>query len=167
MTKPKLYRRRFIPDELIELKNDEILRVDDEIILTRWNVLKPRNDFTHGESVFFLKRGWKISRFYDANDNCVYIYCDIIEIVRDECKNAILFNDLLVDVIVYENGMVKVLDLGEMADAIAQKLISSELAVMALRRLEDLLQLIYAGRLTKLLEEYVAILSEPQHYIAL
>ena len=49
----KLYRRRFIPDELTFLADDEILRLDDEMLVTRWKSLHPRTDFAGGVSVFF------------------------------------------------------------------------------------------------------------------
>ncbi|MDR3238877.1 MAG: DUF402 domain-containing protein [Clostridiales bacterium] len=152
MNQPKLFRRRFIPDELVELKNDVILRMDENVIVTEWTALKPRKDFTHGQSVFLTQKGWKISRFLDAREKCLYTYCDIIEICRDDRENTILFNDLLVDVIVYEDGFVKVMDTGELADALAQRLISVDTAIKALRLLDDLLQVIYAGRLPELLE---------------
>ena len=50
-----LYRRRYMPDEIVELKDDEILHIDDEIIVTKWNVLKPRKDIDHGISIYYMK----------------------------------------------------------------------------------------------------------------
>ncbi len=54
MTIPRLYRRRLIPDQLIPLKDDEILYCDPEIIVTRWNTLNPKTEFTHGTSCYFF-----------------------------------------------------------------------------------------------------------------
>ena len=48
MEQLKIYRRRMIPDECILLKDDVILEQTDDIIVTKWNTLKPRRDFHHG-----------------------------------------------------------------------------------------------------------------------
>lgn len=41
----KIYRKRMIPDECILLKDDIILEKTDDIIVTKWNTLKPRRVF--------------------------------------------------------------------------------------------------------------------------
>ena len=96
----KLYRRRFIPDELTYLADDEILRFDDEMLVTRWKSLHPRGDFDGGISVFFLKDGWKVSKLLDRDGNVLHWYCDIIDIVRNEEENSLTYEDLLFDVVV-------------------------------------------------------------------
>jgi hypothetical protein len=153
---PKLYRRRFIPDELVELKDDEILRLDDEVLLTRWKTLKPRKDFSGGVSCTFFDKGWKVSRIMDNQGNCLYTYCDIVEVIKDGNGEFILINDLLVDVIVYEDGFVKVLDMAEIAEALDEHLITVETAKKALRLLDDLLGVIYSGKFGDLLEAFKA-----------
>jgi hypothetical protein len=57
-----LYRRRYMPDETVELKDDLILYRDDNILVTKWNILKPRKDIDHGISVYYMKDGFKISK---------------------------------------------------------------------------------------------------------
>ncbi len=143
MIVPKLYRKRFIPNELIYLKDDEILRVTDEVVVTRWRTLKKRSDFTHGVSCYFLNEGFKISKFYNG-DECIYIYCDIIETEIHRDTDEYIFKDLLIDVIVYENGFVKVVDVAEIADALDEGLITSGQAKYALRTLDRLLDIIYS-----------------------
>ncbi|MDR1560129.1 MAG: DUF402 domain-containing protein [Clostridiales bacterium] len=147
MQKLKLYRRRFIPNETIELKNDRIICVNDSIIVTKWKTINPRTDFSHGVSCYFLPLGWKISRFLDDSGQCVYTYCDIIDSVINKDENSILISDLLVDIIVYNNGLVKVVDMDEVAEALETGLIDVRLAAAALRRTGCLLDVIYAGRL--------------------
>ncbi len=157
MDKPKLYRKRFIPNEMVYLKDDEIVYMDNFIMITKWKVLKPRKDFTHGCSCFFLKEGFKISKFYDSGENCVYTYCDIIETIYSEKDNSYIFNDLLVDVIVLNTGEVKVLDLAELTEALDKKLISVDTAKKALVLVDKLLSIIYEGKFldyTKHLEAY-------------
>ena len=40
-----LYRKRFIPMETILLKDDNIVFQNEDVIVTKWNALKPREDF--------------------------------------------------------------------------------------------------------------------------
>ena len=64
MDKPKLYRKRIIPEEIICLDKDEILYSDEGHIVTRWNAIKPKKVLHHGCSCYFLKEGFKVSKFY-------------------------------------------------------------------------------------------------------
>jgi Uncharacterized conserved protein len=147
----KLYRKRFIPDEIIFLKDDIILQADEDKIITKWNVLKPRGDFVCGFSYYYLKKGYKISKFMDKNGNLVYYYCDIIDIYFDKNEKSYIFADLLADVIVYKDGSVKVVDLAEIAEALDKNLITQELAKKALRILDELLNTIYDSGIENLL----------------
>ncbi len=145
MDNVKLYRRRFIPDEKILLKDDVIVSLDNERLVTKWQVLTKRHDFSHGSSCYFLDKGWKISRFLDDNDKLVYWYCDIIEPEFDSEDNAYTLNDLLIDVIIYPDGRVQVVDVDEAAFALKENLIPQDLVIKALERLDGLLKVIYSG----------------------
>jgi predicted RNA-binding protein associated with RNAse of E/G family len=145
MTAPMLYRRRFIPDELIHLKDDIILVREPDLIITKWITLNPRKDIARGISAFYLGKGYKISKIYDKNNQVVYWYCDIIQTKQDPIKNTIIIEDLLIDVILYEDGTLHIVDLDELSDALDQKLITQEEATYALRTLNSLLQIIYEG----------------------
>lgn len=147
MSLPKLYRKRFIPLETIELKNDILIYQNENILITKWKVFRPKAAFSHGVSCYFLKEGYKISKFLDDANNLVYYYCDIIETTINEKENSYLFTDLLVDVMIYPDGFVKVVDLAELADAREEGLITEEIVKMALRQLEKLLEIIYDGKL--------------------
>lgn len=151
MDRVQLYRKRFIPDEVVFLKDDIILEMDEDKIITKWNTLKPRNDFARGCSYYYLKKGYKISKIIDKFGDLVYYYCDIIDINFVEEKNAYIFTDLLADVIVYEDGTVRVVDLAEIAEALDQSLITQELAKKALRILDELLNIIYHSGIQSLL----------------
>ena len=54
MTNPILYCKRIIPEEKILLKDDTIIECNEEMIITKWNTLKPRDDFHHGYSIYYL-----------------------------------------------------------------------------------------------------------------
>ena len=149
-----LYRKRFIPQETVLLKNDIVLYQDVQILITKWRVLKPRADFQKGFSYYFLKKGYKISKFFKKNDDFVYYYCDIISTSYEKETNTFVFTDLLADVIVEPNGFVRVLDLGEISDALDANLISIETAKMAVCQLDQLLQLIYSNQLKQTLAPY-------------
>ncbi len=151
----KLVRTRHIPNERLELKKDEVLYLDDEILVTKWNVINPKDDFSKGVSVYHLNRGYKLSKLYDMNGNFVHWYCDIIKAHIN--GNEYEFEDLLLDVIVMPDGhSYKVMDADEFAQAIEEKMISVETACEALRSFNDLVTAIEEKRfftLTKKVEE--------------
>ncbi len=152
MMKPLLYRRRFIPDELIHLKDDEILVMEPNLIITKWNTLHPRKDIARGISAFYLDKGFKISKVLNTAGEVVYWYCDIIQFKKDDEKNTVIIEDLLIDLILYEDGSMRIMDLNELADALEKKLIRQEEATYALRTVNSLLQIIYDGRFHTLQE---------------
>ncbi len=150
MSNPILYRKRLIPAECILLKDDRILYRDEQIIVTGWHTLKPRKDLHHGFSCYYLSEGFKISRFYRDDDSMTFWYCDIVNHTCDENTDTYVFTDLLVDVIVYPDGFVKVVDLDELVTARRSGILSEELLDTALLRLDRLLQIIYRGEFPRL-----------------
>ena len=68
----QLYRKRYIPNECILLKNDRILKVENNLILTCWNTLKPRKDISFGYSAYFIDKGFKVSKMYNEKKELVY-----------------------------------------------------------------------------------------------
>ena len=76
---PVLYRKRMIPEECVLLKDDKVLELTDDIIITKWNTLKPKRELHHGFSCYFLKHGFKVSKFYRADNSLMYWYCDIVD----------------------------------------------------------------------------------------
>jgi predicted RNA-binding protein associated with RNAse of E/G family len=149
---PTLYRKRFIPNELVKLDDDKIIHIDDKLIKTQWKVLKPRDDFSHGLSWYFLEKGFKISKFFKETGELKFVYCDIIEHSYNEVENSYVFADLLADVVIHNDGAVHVLDLGEIPEALDAGLISVEQAKDALLKLDDLLLTIYEGKVLELIE---------------
>ena len=146
----KLYRRRFIPNELKLLTDDKILHIDDNLIITSWTTLKPRSDFASGISAYYRKEGFKISRHYGADGTFTRWYCDIV--TESQTGNEITFSDLLIDVVIFPDGTVRVVDLDEAADALEQKLITSDMLMQALRSTDKLLSYIHQGRFSELTE---------------
>ena len=122
----KLYRKRLIPSECILLKDDIIIKQTEDVIVTTWKTIKPKNAFTHGCSCYFLKEGLKLSKFYRADGDLLYWYCDIVDYSYDPQEHALTSTDLLADVIVYPDGFVKVVDLDELADALEKKILTPE-----------------------------------------
>ena len=145
MKTPELYRKRLIPAQNIPLKDDTILFLSDEIIVTKWDTINPKTEFNHGTSCYFFKEGIKVSKFYRADNSLLYWYCDIVEYEYDEVLNRLTVIDLLADVLIYPDGTVHVVDLDEMADAVSQGIISTELLQQGLYRLNNLLTMIYNG----------------------
>jgi hypothetical protein len=163
-----LFRRRFIPNELTCLKDDEILAYNDEKIVTRWDSLKPRTDFAGGLSTYYRKKGIKISKIIDNEGNFLHWYCDIVTECGEEaldvdhnCKlrngayeyllsgglsgvKPIVYQDLLIDIIVNPNGLIEVADMDELAEAQKTGLITPEMTDKALRTAESYLHVLYS-----------------------
>ena len=150
----KLYRKRLIPEECTLLKDDIILHQDSEVIITKWHTLKPKKTLDHGYSCYFLERGFKVSKFYDREGNLISWYCDITDQQFNEEENAWIFTDLLVDVIVYPDGSVRVVDLDELADALRDGLMDPSQLQITLRHTDKLLSLIYKGGFGRL-QQYI------------
>lgn len=157
MNEPKIYRKRLIPDECILLDQDLLLHRDAEVLITKWNTIRPKKTLHHGYSCYFLERGFKVSKFYDHSGNLISWYCDIIDTSYEEATDTYTVTDLLVDVIVYPDGSVRVVDLDELADAVKDGLLTPRQLQLALRRTDKLLNLIYKNafsRLQKYIEDY-------------
>lgn len=156
MNKLKLFRQRFIPAETILLKDDVIVSYTEDVLITSWKTLNPKISFSHGASCYFLKEGFKLSKFYKSDGSLLYIYCDIIETVFNQAENSLTAIDLLADVIIYPDGSFQVLDLDELAEAQEKGLISTPKLLEALRKLNHLLTIIHEKRL----QEYIAFLDQ-------
>lgn len=143
--KPTILRKRFIPDEIVDISGDELIYRDQSILITRWRAIKLRPDVAGGTSCTFLDKGFKVSRFYDHSGNFLYWYCDIIEVEYDNTTDTYIFKDLLLDIRLYPDGRLNVLDADELAEAMEKGLITSGQACCALRILSSILDMIYKG----------------------
>ncbi|MBR6302428.1 MAG: DUF402 domain-containing protein [Lachnospiraceae bacterium] len=142
MEKLKIFRKRIIPAECILLDKDIIVERTDEHIITSWHTIRPKDEFDHGTSCYFLNDGIKVSKFYRSDGSLLYWYCDVVQYDFSEDGNSLTVTDLLADVILYPSGRMKVVDLDELADAKEQGLITDEQMINCLRQLDNLLSLI-------------------------
>lgn len=142
----QIYRKRFIPEETIHLKDDQVLHYSTDLLVTKWNTLKPRCDIAGGISAYFIDKNIKVSRIHDSNQKLVYWYCDIINTIYDPATYTYIFEDLLIDVIVYDTGIVKVVDLDEVAELLEKQSFNSHLLAKSLRTTNILLEEIYNGK---------------------
>lgn len=149
----KIYRKRIIPEECILLKDDEVLEITESKIITKWKTLKPRRDFHHGCSCYFLKLGYKVSIFYREDNTPLYWYCDIVDYTYNETERTLIVTDLLADVVIYPDRYIKVLDIDELAIALEQKLCEPILVTQALKKLDGLLNIIYEDKFDTLSAE--------------
>jgi len=147
----KLFRKRYIPDELIELKDDRIIYLDDNYLITEWKPLNPREDFSGGKSLYCFNDGYKISKIFGKNGNVIHWYCDICEFERNESENTIVARDMLFDVIILPDGHEMILDADEAAEALERGLITQEQLAGALRSMDSLLKTIRSGDVKKLM----------------
>ena len=146
----KLYRRRLIPEECIALPDDRILRCDEDVLVTSWKTIRPKKNMDHGFSCYYLKEGYKISKFYRADGTLLYYYCDIISPHYEIDTNSLIVTDLLADVIIYPDGFVKVVDVDELAVALTDGSLTLEQLKLTLVTLDRLLNKIYDGYLSEL-----------------
>lgn len=144
-----LYRKRLIPDECIRLDDDTIVHRDSDYIVTTWHTLHPKSSFVRGISLYLLKEGFKISYFLKADKTRCYIYCDIIDVTYTADTDTFVFTDLLADVIIENDGSVRVVDLDELAQCCKDGIITNELLIESLYRLDALLRSIYSGEFEK------------------
>lgn len=150
MSDLKLYRKRYIPQETILLKDDVVISHTEDKLITTWKTLNPKTTFSHGASCYFLKEGFKLSKFYKHDGSLLFYYCDIMEFISSLEESSLTAVDLLADVIIYPDGTVNVVDLDELADAFKQALITEHQMTDALYKLNHLLQIIQTGHF----EEY-------------
>jgi hypothetical protein len=143
MKKPVVLRRRYIPAEIVDISDDELLFRNESLLVTKWTAIKPRPDLHGGISFTFLDRGYKIGRFYDGYGKFLYWYCDIIEVDYDKAADTYTINDLLVDIKIMPDGEVRLLDADELAEAVETGLITTAQTSKALRTLDGLLKQIY------------------------
>lgn len=146
----KLYRRRFIPNECILLKNDVVVEQTEDFVITTWHTLHPKANFDHGSSCYLLKDGVKISKFYRPDGTLLFWYCDIVEYDMDKEADTLTVTDLLADVILYPDGRVKIVDLDELAEALETGLITQKQMTASLYQLHHLLSLIYRDKFDRL-----------------
>lgn len=145
-----LYRKRIIPPERTHLKDDVIVEQDDEHIITRWETLNPKTEFSHGCSCYFLQDGIKVSKMYRQDGSLLRWYCDIVDFAFNEEEASLTVTDLLADVILYPDGRLEVVDLDELAEAMERDLITKKQITSCLRSLDHLLSLIYRDKFDRL-----------------
>jgi len=143
---PELYRRRYVPNELIHLKDDIIIKQASGLIITKWDTLKPRADINRGISAYFMNDGYKISKVYNHQNELVYWYCDIIDTEFNEEDNTYIFHDLLIDILVRPDGSIQIVDLDELGDLLSEGKITPSISAKALKTADTLLKLMYNNR---------------------
>ena len=139
----KIFRKRYIPNEIVDISKDNVLLLTDELMVTEWLPIKPRGDIAYGKSYTLFNKGWKISQFLDENKNLICWYCDIIETHVENDEYTI--TDLLVDIKIYPNGEYEILDLDELDEAVSHGLISEDKKEEALDKMNELLEIIKRG----------------------
>lgn len=145
-----LYRKRIIPPECIHLKDDVIVEQNDDCVITKWETLNPKTEFSHGCSCYFLRDGIKVSKMYRQDGSLLRWYCDIVSFEFNERNDSLIITDLLADVILYPDGRMEVVDLDELAEAMERDLITKEQMASCLRSLNHLLTLIYRDKFDRL-----------------
>ncbi len=148
-----ILRKRYIPDEIIDISDDKIIYESDELLITEWVPKHARDDIKNGKSYAYVNKGYKISEVYNHQNEFDHYYCDIMDITYNKATNTYLEIDLLVDVVLYPDGRIKVLDLNELADARRESRITEEQMLDSLEKANQLLSIIYDGKFEELLDQ--------------
>lgn len=155
-----LYRQRLIPNERILLKDDVILYADDSVIVTKWKSLHAKATFDHGYSCYYLKEGYKISRFLRPDGSLHMWYCDIVEYNWSENRRELTCLDLLADVIIQPDGKVQIVDLNELTEAREQGLLTEKQLLTCLKSLDKLISTIYFADFEQLIAPIMTRVEE-------
>lgn len=156
MNELNLYRKRIFPDECIHLKDDIILHFDSSLLITQWNVLKPKKLLHHGYSCYYLEKGFKISKFLTEDNQFLYWYCDVFDYTMSQ--QDLIIRDLLTDIIVLPDSTVKVVDLDELGDCLLSGQITPKECARSLHITNELLSIIYSGSFQELCQPIVSLI---------
>lgn len=139
----KLLRKRYLPEEEVDISGDEILYRSKDLLVTAWVPIKTRTDISRGISYWFLDKGWKVSKIYNADGSFKYYYCDICRYeVYDDLYKMV---DLLVDVIIDNEGHYKVVDFEELSDMLEAKKLPPKEFMLAIKTFTELITKINNG----------------------
>lgn len=122
----RIIRKRLIPNEEVDISQDEVIERNNEHIITRWLPIKPRGDIGWGISYLDLSGCRKFSAFYDRKGRFLYWYCDIVTVTYYNNSDTYVIKDLLVDVKMVPGMFPEILDLHELEMAFKSGLISKE-----------------------------------------
>lgn len=151
MTRLQIFRKRLIPAEIVLLKDDIILSRENDRIVTSWQAFHPRPDLMRGFSCYYTEDHLKVSRMIH-DDNSFHWYIDIADYAWNETRDTLTMTDLLADVIIGQDGFIRVTDLDELADAHTQGLITDALLKKSLYTLDKLLRELYSHGIERLSE---------------
>ena len=140
----KILRKRYIPDEIVDISKDEVILKTENLIVTKWTPIKPRPDIGMGISYTMLDKGWKISKFFDKSGNFIYWYCDIIDYKFEDDTYTLI--DLLIDLKIFSDGKYEILDREELDEALNENIITKEQYEDALSKLQELLDVVKSGK---------------------
>lgn len=147
----KFYRKRYVPNEIVDISNDNIKKSTKYSLITSWVPIKPREDFDRGISYYDISNGWKISKVY-LGEKFIYYYCDIINTSK-VCKDEYIFTDLLVDIVIYPDARIKILDMDELIEAYENNIIDKKTLHEAIFKLENLIKNITNKGIEKIVKE--------------
>ncbi|MFV0440064.1 MAG: DUF402 domain-containing protein [Lachnospirales bacterium] len=135
----KLYRKRLLPFEDVELKDDLVLFKSKDFLVTKWDILKKGKEFNNGYSIFDIENNVKVSKML-LDDELKYYYVDIVK--YDIGESYLRTIDLLADVII-RDGKVMVVDLDEFEQVYNEKNIDTKEIFQALKYLSKFLDDLY------------------------
>lgn len=150
----QLIRKRYYPDEEVNISGDEILYLDDDLLVTSWLPIKPREDISKGIAFWFLNKGYKITKLYDLEGKFIHYYCDICRYEVEKGKSYKMI-DLLADIIVEPSMTYRVIDMDELIDMLENHSLPPKEFMISIKNLTSLIEVINKGEFPlELLKKY-------------
>ena len=52
----KIYRKRYIPNEIVDISSDEVLKCDEDMLVTKWLPIKKRPDIASRKVIYIFEK---------------------------------------------------------------------------------------------------------------
>ncbi|PIQ25588.1 hypothetical protein COW36_21330 [bacterium (Candidatus Blackallbacteria) CG17_big_fil_post_rev_8_21_14_2_50_48_46] len=130
-------KQKLHPVREVNLSGDTWLHQDEHLCVSYWHLPRTESDqVAHTLTLTIFDEAIQIHSKHNAAGERLYWYCDLLEVKRDE--GGWHLTDLLLDVVVFPDGSTRMLDLGELAEALEEGGIHPQQAAQALRLAETI-----------------------------
>lgn len=108
-----LLKHKLLPQCTEDITEDEILFFNNDYLVTQWKAKSSNMNIASALSVVSVEHGIQISKKYDKDKKFCYWYCDIVKTKWTPESSCFEITDLLVDVVVFPDNELRMIDLDE------------------------------------------------------
>lgn len=113
-----IYKHKLVPQETQDITQDHWIYRDEHWMLSTWSPAHSDMKVVKAVSIFDLEHGWQLSQKFDAQGQLKYWYCDIIASYSQDGDLHIV--DLILDVVLFPDGVIQVVDMPEFQNYVPQ-----------------------------------------------